>query len=195
MEAVRHEGLPGTGRDRMSAKKAREAKLADADAAPRSIAENRKARHRFAVIETFEAGISLTGNEVKSLRQGGMSLGESYARIRGREVFLVDCHIAPYDKTGFDRPDPRRERKLLLKGTEIKRVASRVIERGYTLVPLKAYFKGPWAKVLVALACGKGHADKRAAIKKREHARTIARALAGHRRTGGGSRKRRGRAR
>jgi SsrA-binding protein len=177
----------------VSAKKAGKAKGAGAKAGPRPVAENRKARHRFHVLETFEAGISLTGNEVKSLRQGGMSLSESYARVRGREVFLVDCHIAPYDRTGFDRPDPRRERKLLLKTPEIKRVATRVLERGFTLVPLKAYFKGPWAKVLLALARGKGHADKRAAIKKREHARAISRAMAGKRRGGGGGRKRRGR--
>ena len=180
--------MRGAGRDGddVSAKRRRRKKGAGGESEPRSIAENRKARHRFEVLETFEAGISLTGNEVKSLRQGGMSLGESYARVRGREIFLVDCHIAPYDRTGFDRPDPRRDRKLLLKTSEIKRIATRVLERGFTLVPLKAYFKGPWAKVLVALARGKGHADKRAAIKKREHARTISRALAGRRRGGAG---------
>jgi SsrA-binding protein len=184
-----------TGRGDVSAKKAKKAEGAGARDGPRPVAENRKARHRFHVLETFEAGISLTGNEVKSIRQGGMSLSESYARVRGREVYLVDCHIAPYDRTGFDRPDPRRERKLLLKTPEIKRVASRVIERGYTLVPLKAYFKGPWAKVLVALARGKGHADKRAEIRKREHARAMSRAMAGRRRGGSGGRKRGGKGR
>ncbi len=167
------------GRDDVSAKKTTKGKSADG---PRSVAENRKARYRFEILETFEAGISLTGNEVKSLRQGGMSLDECYARVRDREIFLVDCHIAPYDSTGFDRPDPRRERKLLLKGPEIKRIATRVLERGFTLVPLKAYFKGPWAKVLIALARGKGHADKRAAIMKREQVRAISRALTGQRR-------------
>jgi SsrA-binding protein len=169
----------------VSAKKSGRSKGTDGESGPRAVAENRKARHRFEILETFEAGIALTGNEVKSLRQGGMSLGESYARVLGGEIYLVDCHIAPYDRTGFDRPDPRRQRKLLLKSGEIKRVATRVIERGFTLVPLKAYFKGPWAKVLIALARGKGHADKRAAIKKREAVRAISRALAGKRRGGG----------
>jgi SsrA-binding protein len=165
----------------VSAKKSGKSKIADGS---RPVAENRKARHRFEILETFEAGISLTGNEVKSLRQGGMSLDECYARVRGGEVFLVDCHIAPYDRTGFDTPDPRRERKLLLKSGEIKRISVRVLERGFTLVPLKAYFKGAWAKIVIAIARGKGHADKRAAIKKREHSRSIARALAGQRRGG-----------
>jgi SsrA-binding protein len=159
---------------------------------PRSVAENRKARHRFHVIETFEAGVALTGNEVKSIRQGGMSLAESYARVRGGEVFLVGCHIAPYDSTGFDRPDPRRERKLLLSKSEMRRIGTRVIERGFTLVPLRAYFKGPWAKVEIALARGKGYADKRADIKRREHARAISRAMAGRGRARRGAKARRG---
>ena len=143
----------------------------------RIIAQNKKARHRYHIIETVEAGLSLTGNEVKSLRQGGMSLAESYARVRGGEFFLVDCHIAPYESTGFDRPDPLRDRRLLLKHSEIRRLATRVLERGFTVVPLKAYFKGPWAKVELALARGKGFADKRAAIRKRQHGRDMARAL------------------
>jgi SsrA-binding protein len=150
------------------------------------VARNRKARRRFHVLETFEAGISLSGNEVKSLREGQVSLDESYGRVRGGEVFLVDCHIAPYEKTGFDRPEARRDRKLLLKKPEIRRIATRVVERGFTLVPLEMYFKGPWAKVRMALARGKGHADRRDEIRKRtqdqEMRRAAARRSAGRRR-------------
>ena len=158
--------------------KAQKRGVAGRKVGPRAVAENRKARHRFRILETVESGIALTGNEVKSVREGQISLNESYARVRDGEFFLVDCHIAPYDKTGFDRPDPRRERKLLLNASEIRRLASRVIERGFTVIPLRVYFKGPWAKVELALARGKGFADKRADIKRREQERDIARSLA-----------------
>ena len=153
---------------------------------PKVVAQNKKARHRFHVLETVEAGISLTGNEVKSLRDGQVSLDESYARVRGGEVFLVDCHIAAYEKTGFDQPDPRRERKLLLGRHEIKRLGVKVIQRGFTLVPTRLYFKGPWAKVELGLARGKGAVDRRSDIKKREQKRDMARALARRRKGSGG---------
>jgi len=143
----------------------------------RPVAQNRKARHRYHILETVEAGLALTGNEVKSVRLGRISLDEAYARPRGEEVFLVGCHIAPYEKTGFDRPDPVRDRKLLMKRSEIRRYARRVAERGLTLVPLKVYFKGPWAKVELALARGKGYADRREELRARSEARDMARAL------------------
>jgi SsrA-binding protein len=143
-----------------------------------AVAHNKKARHRFTILDTFEAGMALTGNEVKSLRAGDISLDESYARLRSGEVFLIDCHIAPYGKTGFDRPEPRRERKLLLTKAEIRRLTPRVVERGFTIVPLKVYFKGAWAKVLLGIARGKGFADRREDIKKRTQKREMDRVLA-----------------
>ncbi len=143
------------------------------------VARNRKARHKFHVLDTFEAGIALTGNEVKSVRAGNISLDQSWARVREGELYLVDCHIAPYEKTGFDRPDPERERKLLLTRAEIGRLAARAVGRGYTVVPLSVYFKGPWAKVELGLARGKAYADKREEIKRRTQRRDIERMLAG----------------
>ncbi len=148
----------------------------------RTVARNKKARYNFHIMETFEAGLALTGNEVKSIRDGQISLDESYARPRDGEMFLVGCHIAPYEKTGFDRPEPTRPRKLLLNKLEIRRLKSSTVERGFTLVPLRVYFKGPWAKVEIALAKGKGHGDKREAVKKRTQSREIERVLRGRRR-------------
>ena len=100
-------------------------------------------------------------------------------------MFLVGCHISPYDKTGFDRPEPRRERKLLLSRGEIRRLSTRVLERGYTLVPLRVYFKGPWAKVEIALARGKAYADRRDDIRRKTQKREVDRALASRRRQPG----------
>ncbi len=148
----------------------------------RTVARNKKARYNYHILETFEAGLALTGNEVKSIREGQISLDESYARPRDGEIFLVGCHVAAYEKTGFDRPEPRRPRKLLLSKPEIRRLGSKVAERGFTLVPLRIYFKGPWAKVEIALAKGKGGSDKRQALKKRTQSREIERALRGRRR-------------
>ncbi len=166
------------GRYIMSAKARKRSKGADGGRSDRDVARNRKAGYLFQFIETVEAGIALTGNEVKSVREGGVSLGESYARVRDGEIYLVGCHIAPYGKTGFDRPDPLRDRKLLLGKAEIRRLGSRVVERGFTLVPTRLYFKGPWAKVELALARGKRSRDKRADIKKRQQNRDVARLLA-----------------
>ncbi len=174
-------------------------KPSDEDDGFKTVASNRKARHRFHILDTFEAGLALTGNEVKSVRDGHISLDESFGRIvrkappkrggsaprRGRsdgEVFLVGCHISPYEKTGFDQPEPRRPKKLLLKKSEIRRISGKVVERGFTLVPLRVYFKGQWAKVEIALARGKGYADKREDVKKRDQEREMARALRGRRR-------------
>ena len=148
----------------------------------KTVARNKKARYQYHILDTFEAGLALTGNEVKSVRQGQVSLEEGYGRVRDGEIYLVDCHIAPYEKTGFDLPEPRRPRKLLLHKAEIRRVRSKVTERGFTLVPLRVYFKGPWAKIEIALARGKGRADKREDMKKRTQAREVDRALRGRQR-------------
>ncbi len=175
-------GRTEEGGNAVSAKKKSTGKgKGDADGF-RTVARNKKARYNYHILDTFEAGLALTGNEVKSIREGNISLDESFARPRDGEMFLVGCHISPYGKTGFDRPEPRRPRKLLLHKPEIRRLKIRAVERGFTLVPLRVYFKGPWAKVEIALAKGKGHADKRQALKKRTQSREIELALRGRRR-------------
>jgi SsrA-binding protein len=141
------------------------------------ICTNRRARHDYAIEETVEAGIVLTGPEVKSLRAGAAQLRDSYARIsRAGEVFLVKAHIAPYEKANRENRDPDRERKLLLHRREIDRLAGRVREKGLTLVPLELYFLRGRAKVALALARGKKTYDKRQAIAKREAEERIRRA-------------------
>jgi len=141
------------------------------------ICSNRKARHLYEILDTVEAGIALLGPEVKSLREGRASLGEAYARIRGGEMFLVGLHISPYEQAGRANPDPVRERKLLLHRSEIARLAGKVRERGYTLVPLRMYFRGGRAKVELALGRGKRAYDKRETIRRREEDRSLRRAL------------------
>jgi SsrA-binding protein len=133
-----------------------------------TVATNRKARHDYTVESTVEAGLVLLGTEVKSLRLGRVSIKESYARFDGREVFLYNLHISPYEEGGEESRDPCRPRKLLLHRHEIKRLMGRTQERGYTLIPLRIYFKNGFAKVELALAKGKRKYDKREAIKKRE---------------------------
>ena len=140
------------------------------------VAANRRARFEYEILETFEAGIALLGPEVKSLRAGGASLAEAYATVRHGEVFLVGAHIAPYPQAR-ERPDPRRERKLLLHKAEIRRLQGQVAERGRTLVPLSLYFKDGRAKVELALVPGKRRADKRETLRRREEEREVARAL------------------
>jgi SsrA-binding protein len=134
----------------------------------KSICSNRRARHDYAIEETVEAGIALTGPEVKSLRLGGAQLKDSYARIQRGEVFLVKAHIAPYVQANRWNLDPERERKLLLHRREIDRLEGRVRERGLTLIPLELYWKDGRAKVALALARGKKSYDKRADIARRE---------------------------
>ena len=144
--------------------------------APRIV--NRKVRYDFEVLETLEAGISLTGSEVKSLRAGRASLDESYAYLRSGELFLLDCNIAPYPMAGYAQHKPTRERKLLLHRRQIKRWQSRVTQRGLTIVPLAIYFNERGiAKVDIALARGKTHADKRESIKRRDQQRDINQSL------------------
>ncbi|MCL6499419.1 MAG: SsrA-binding protein SmpB [Firmicutes bacterium] len=148
----------------------------------RTVVANRRARHDYHLEETYEAGLQLLGSEVKSLRAGRASLQDAYAKVRGGEVWLVNMHIAPYEQAGPFNHDPLRPRKLLLHRAEIRRLVGKVKERGYTLVPLRVYFRRGLAKVELALARGKKQYDKRADIWKREAQRQIARALAGRRR-------------
>jgi SsrA-binding protein len=139
---------------------------------------NKKVRYNFEVLETVEAGIALTGSEVKSLRAGHASLDEAFAYIREGEMFLIDCNISPYPMAGYAQHKPTRERKLLLHRREIRKWQAKVTLRGLTIVPTALYFneKGV-VKVALALARGKTHADKRATLKKRADQRDIDREL------------------
>src|SRR4051812_35189855 len=141
------------------------------------IVENRKARHDFHVLERHEAGIALTGTEVKSLRDGGGNLRDSFAVVRDGELFLVGANIAPYRQGNMQNHEPTRERKLLLHRREIDQLARKVAERGVTLVPLALAFVDGRVKVDIALAKGKEGADKRHAIAERDARRQIERAL------------------
>jgi SsrA-binding protein len=141
------------------------------------IATNRKAHHLYHIVDTYEAGIALVGTEVKSLRQGKVSFQDSYATVERGEVVLHSLHISPYDQANRFNHDPTRPRKLLLHKGEIKRLLGKTAERGFTIVPLKVYFKGKVAKVELALAIGKRLFDRRKAIKDREVQRELRRAL------------------
>jgi len=141
------------------------------------VASNRHARFEYSILESFEAGIALTGTEVKSLRTGKASLSNSFARIEGTEVFLQGMHIAPYAFGNIANPDPERPRKLLLHKKEIRRLIGEISSKKLTLIPLKAYFKGSVVKVEIALAKGKKLYDKRAVIKQRESDRELKRIL------------------
>lgn len=139
------------------------------------ITQNRKARHDYQIMETWEAGLVLQGTEVKSLRAAKANLKDSYARIERGEVFLYQFHISPYEKGGYANHDPLRPRKLLLNKREIRKLTGRVEERGLTLVPLKVYFKRGRAKVELALARGKKTYDRREDIAKRDARRDMER--------------------
>ncbi|HEY5657123.1 MAG TPA: SsrA-binding protein SmpB [Myxococcota bacterium] len=140
------------------------------------IARNRRARFEYEVLETLETGIALVGPEVKSLRAGKASLSDAYAIVRRGEVVLLNLHISPYEPATRENPDPRRERKLLLHRAEIGRLAGKVRERGFTLVPLLLYFRGGRAKVELGLVRGKRSHDRRESIRQRESDRELARA-------------------
>ncbi|HXE45422.1 MAG TPA: SsrA-binding protein SmpB [Conexibacter sp.] len=144
------------------------------------VASNRAARHRFNLLDTVECGIVLRGTEVKSLRTGGAQLKDAYATVRDGEVWLHHLHIPPYPPAYHDNHAPERDRKLLLRRREINRLLGRTRERGLTLVPTRIYFRGPRAKVELALAQGKDRFDKREAIKQREMARDVQRELREH---------------
>ncbi|MCL5036098.1 MAG: SsrA-binding protein SmpB [Chloroflexi bacterium] len=140
-----------------------------------TVATNRKARHLYHLEDKFEAGIELTGCEVKSLREGRASLQEAYGEVSGGEIFLVGAHISPYDQGSYANVDPIRKRRLLLHKMEINRIASKVQEKGYTVVPLRIYFTRGKAKVEIALGRGKKLYDRRADMKEREAMREIER--------------------
>jgi len=148
-------------------------------AAPGDVATNRRASFRYTLLERFECGIVLTGTEVKSLREGGAQLKDSYAVVRDGEVWLLGMYIAPYGPASRENHDPERPRKLLLHRREIDRLIGSTRERGLTLVPTRVYFSGPGsrAKVEIALARGKDVYDKRETIRKRETAREMQREL------------------
>ena len=141
------------------------------------IARNRRARHDYHIEETFEAGLVLTGTEVKSLRAGRASLTEAFAQISGDELWLHGLHIPEYAQGTWTNHDPRRTRKLLLHRKQIDRLASQVAERGFTIVPLSLYFSGGKAKAELALARGKRTYDKRHDLARRDAAREVDRAL------------------
>ncbi len=140
----------------------------------RIIAKNKKAHYNYEILERIEAGISLLGTEVKSIRDGKISLKESYAEIKGGEVFLINCHISPYEPASRFNHDPRRERKLLLHHREIKRLIGKIKEKGLTLIPTKVFFndKGK-VKVEVSLGKGKRAYEKREAIRERDRKREL----------------------
>lgn len=154
------------------------------DAADRQvIAENRKARHDYHVLETWEAGVALLGTEVKSIREGRANLRDSYARVENGEVWMMNVHISPYSHRGYASHEELRQRKLLLHRDQIRKLVGRVVEKGLTLVPLEMYFKGGRVKVLLALAKGKQAHDKRETIRRREVDRETRAAVKSHRRT------------
>jgi SsrA-binding protein len=139
------------------------------------ISQNKKAFHDFEIGERFEAGIVLLGTEVKSLREGRANLKDSYARAKRNEVFIHGLHISPYTHASFDNHDPERIRKLLLHKAEIKKLIGKTQERGFSLVPLKIYFKDGKAKLEIALARGKKEYDKRESLKRKEETRELER--------------------
>jgi len=148
----------------------------------RLVAQNRKARHLYHILDTFEAGLQLTGTEVKSLRDGKASLGDSYATVEGEQVWLLQLHISPYEQGNRNNHDPLRKRRLLLHRKEIRKLTGKVREKGLTLVVLRLYFRGGWAKVELALAKGKKAYDKREDVAKRDAQRDMERAMSRKRR-------------
>lgn len=143
------------------------------------IATNKKARHDYDISNEIEAGIVLVGTEVKSIRQGRVNLKDSYADIKNGEVFLKQMHISPYENAYYDNHEPLRSRKLLLHNREIKKLIGKTSERGFTIVPLKVYFKNGKIKVQIGLAKGKKLYDKRDTIKKRDIQREMDRDIKG----------------
>ena len=144
------------------------AEKTDREKAQRLIADNRKARHDYHLLETFEAGVALLGTEVKAIREGRVNLRDSYARVEGGEVFVYGMHISPYSHRGYAEHDATRRRKLLLHRVEIRKLIGKTVERGLTLVPTQLYFKNGRVKLAIALARGKQARDKRETIKRRE---------------------------
>ena len=141
------------------------------------IATNRKASHNYFLDDRFEAGLVLTGTEIKSIRAGRVNLQAAYVQARGDELWLVEAHIAPYEHGGRQNHDPKRPRKLLLHRRQINRLIGKVTTRGYTIIPTLLYLKGGRAKLEIALARGKAKYDKREAIAKRDSKRQADRAV------------------
>ena len=141
------------------------------------VCQNRKAFHDYFIEDTLEAGIALSGTEVKSLREGKANLKDSYVLVKGGEVFLLNCHISPYSHGNIMNHDPVRTRKLLLHRQEIEKMSGKAAAKGYTLIPLKIYFKASFAKVEIGLAKGKRLFEKRDTIKEREARREIEKAM------------------
>jgi SsrA-binding protein len=143
------------------------------------VATNRRARQKFELVEKFEAGIELRGSEVKSLRTGKAQMSDAYAAIDHGEVWLRNLHIPPYEPASRENHDPERPRKLLLHRAEIERLVGKIAERGFTLIPTRIYFKGPRAKVELALARGKEGRDRRREIAERDVRREVEREFKG----------------
>lgn len=143
----------------------------------KDVARNRKAFHDYFIEDRLEAGLALLGTEVKSLRAGRANLADSYVAVRDGEAFLLNCNISPYSHGNITNHEPTRARKLLLHEKEIQRLAGLAAQKGYSLVPLRIYFKGPYAKVEVGVARGKKLFEKRETIKAKEARREIDRAL------------------
>jgi len=148
-----------------------------AEASVRTLATNRRARHDYQILETYEAGMALKGTEVKSVRQGKIQLRDSHVEIRGGEAFLVGAHVSPYSHGNRENPDPERSRKLLLSRRQLDRLMGRTMIKGLTIIPLRVYLKGNWIKVEIALAQGKKLHDKRRTEKEREAEREMREAL------------------
>ncbi|KAF3888774.1 MULTISPECIES: SsrA-binding protein SmpB [Nostocales] len=142
------------------------------------ISDNRQARYLYEILETYEAGIQLTGTEVKSIRAGKANLQDGYALLRDGEAWLINVHISPYTASGqYFNHEPRRTRKLLLRRDELRKLIGKVEQQGLTLIPLKMYLKRGWVKISIALAKGKKIHDKREDIKKRQDQREMQRAM------------------
>ncbi|MBD2778532.1 SsrA-binding protein SmpB [Iningainema tapete] len=142
------------------------------------ISDNRQARYLYEILETYEAGIQLTGTEVKSIRAGKVNLQDGYALLRDGEAWLINMHISPYNASGqYFNHEPRRTRKLLLHRMEIRKLIGKVEQQGLTLVPLKMYLKRGWVKITIALVRGKKLHDKREDIKRRQDQRDMQRAM------------------
>lgn len=149
--------------------------------ARQSVAKNRRASHDYQILDSWEAGIVLTGTEVKSLRDGKANISDAYGILRDGEVYLINLHISPYERGGYVNHEPTRTRKLLLHRREIRKMIGAVERQGLTLVPLELYFSGGRAKVALALGKGKKLHDKRDDAKKRDDERDMARAMRGNR--------------
>lgn len=142
------------------------------------ISDNRQARYLYEILETYEAGVELTGTEVKSIRAGRVNLQDGYALIRNGEAWLINVHISPYSASGqYFNHEPRRTRKLLLHRQEIRKLIGKVEQQGLTIVPLKMYLKRGWVKVSIALCKGKKIHDKRESMKRRQDQRDMQRAM------------------